>query len=366
MDNKCLLLEDGTKLKYLQKKYNYFLNQTILIYGVRNSGKTTLIDEIMYLCRNHIVFPFVISQTTETGAFAGKVPINCIKNDITKEWIEQFLIKQRGRAKIYNEVNKLKNLKSLFDKIKSDHCSNLERTINDGAERCIDNIKNNPKLNFPKKKERINAAEKIRTEKLFELYRNNIRSHRLQLEKISSTLNKIEKLCLVYLDFKPHVMMIFDDCASDIKKWCSESTTIQKIFYNGRHYYITMIITTQDDKKVDPGLRKNSTVSIFTDQQTANGNIERGANNYTKYQKKRAELCIKEIFRDTGMGENHKKLVYLQTNSEDPFFYALADTYDDFTIGCPGVWKLDEKIEEAKGGENNNDESSFFDQYFNF
>jgi hypothetical protein len=55
-------------------------------------------------------------------------------------------------------------------------------------------------------------------------------------------------------------------------------------------------------------------------------------------------------------------MVYAQTNAEDPFFYMISDIYDDFKIGCPALWKLDEMIEEAKSNPED-DQYSFFNRY---
>ena len=53
MDDKSLCLSDKTKLKWLPKNHKDYLNRTTIIYGRTNSGKSTIIDDIMYLCKDY-------------------------------------------------------------------------------------------------------------------------------------------------------------------------------------------------------------------------------------------------------------------------------------------------------------------------
>lgn len=60
------------------------------------------------------------------------------------------------------------------------------------------------------------------------------------------------------------MMLIFDDCAAKIKSFVKTSDTLKEIFYNGRHWYFSLVLTAQDDKEIETELRKNTAVSIFT------------------------------------------------------------------------------------------------------
>ena len=183
---------------------------------------------------------------------------------------------------------------------------------------------------------------------------------------MSDNLTEEELCCVNYLDFKPHVLLIFDDCASIFKKWVKESTVIKEMFYNGRHYYITIIITAQDDKEIVSELRKNAIINIFTTHQSAQANFTRSANAYPKHERERADLCIKKIFKQDSQKKNFKKLVYVQNNDDDPFYYTIADLYGNFRVGCPALWKLDEKINESKPSINHSDGAGqFFAKYYN-
>ncbi len=364
MNNKDLYLEDGTTLKWFNRTYENFLNKTTLIYGRTQSGKSTIVLEIMHMLKDHISIPFIVSQSNAAD-FIGKIPKNCIKPSITKEWLEEFLLAQKGRASLYNKANDMRTLKSLFDKIKTAQADNMENMLIKMADKYIYNIESNPKLDYSAKREQVKAIQEMQVKKLVELYKTNIRTYKHVLDGMVDKLSRDEICCLNYLDFVPNALLVFDDCASVFKKWVKESTVIKEIFYAGRWAYITFIITSQDDKEIESELRKNAIVSFFTTSQAAIANFTRASNAYPKHEKLRADLCARRIFKgsDTVKTKNFKKMVYVQ-NREDPFMYIIADICDDFRMGCPAVWALDEKIEETKSGNNNEELQGFFSRYY--
>lgn len=365
MSNKELFLDDGTPLKWFPKGQNHFFNQTTIIYGRRMSGKSTIVKEIMYMLRHLISIVFIISQSSVSNTdFVGKVPSMCIKSDVDKDWMEKFLESQKGRAKLYNRANDVKILKSLFDKVKTVQDEETERLILSSADKYVYNIENNPRIDFASKKEQITEIQTVQVKKLVDLYKSNIRTNKHILDSMISNLSLDEICCLNYLDFQPHALLIFDDCASVFKKWSKESTVMKEIFYNGRWYYITIIITAQDDKEIDAELRKNAMVSFFTSHQAATSNFAKAANAYPKHEKIKSEKCIKKIFGSGDNKKNFKKLVYVQ-NAQDPFMYTIAELYEDFRIGAPSLWLLDQKIEESKRNNGNDEVHGFLKKYHN-
>lgn len=364
--DKELTLENNSTIKWLKKSYKNYLQQTTVIYGRTRSGKSTIIEEIMYLCRNHIATPFVICQSAisaESSSFSGKIPKNCIKSDVSPEWLESFMITQKGRTAIYNIANDMIVLKSTFDKIKTINEERIENEIKIKTTRFIQSIEKNTNVDYDAKKEKVAEVQNIQKEKLIDLYKSKIRLNKNKLES-NKNLSKEEKCCVNYLDFNPNAMIIFDDCASSFKKWVKASTEIKELFFNGRHYYTSLVITAQDDKEIDSGLRKNAMVSIFTTAQAASANFSRASNSYTKHEKIRSELCIKRVFKpsENSSVKNHKKLVYLQNDDSDPFLYTIADKYDsNFRLGSPSLWALDNKMNENS---NSNSTNPFFNKHF--
>ena len=69
-----------------------------------------------------------------------------------------------------------------------------------------------------------------------------------------------EKFCVKFLYFNPSLLLILDDCASQVDKW-GKDNTINKLFFEGRWMWITSIYTMQDDKKLATGIRKKASGS---------------------------------------------------------------------------------------------------------
>jgi hypothetical protein len=364
MSNKRLALEDGTYINWFAKEPTRYFNRTTLLFGRTDSGKTTIIDEIMKMVEKQIAVVFVICQssvTVESSDYYGKVPSFAIKNNVSTEWLEEFMDRQKGIATLYRVANNIKTLQDVFNYIKTTESSDLENICIRKAQKYIDSINQNNSLDFAQKKGKITSINTTKEKYLKNLYKKYIRENKVYLER-KPGLSQNEKCCINYLDLNPNAMIIYDDCASLFKKWCRDSPTIKEVFYNGRHSYITQVISTQDDKEIDSALRKNALVSIFTTSQAATSNFGRASNGYTKAEKKRAEICSKRIFSeaDSKGAKNYKKLVYSQKDS-DPFMYMIADLYDNIKVGCDAVWDMDKKITEATANSNSN--NSFFNTF---
>ena len=140
------------------------------------------------------------------------------------------------------------------------------------------------------------------------------------------------------------------------------TTAIKEIFYEGRQYFITTIITTQDDKEIDSELRKNSMINIFTTAQTATAAFERSSNSYPKHVKDRSKYCIEAIFKqEPGKPQHYQKLVYIQ-NLTDPFRYTIADLYDEFRMCSDSIWEFENRL-SSKDKDDSLENNPFFTKY---
>lgn len=360
MTDKSITLADNTKIKWFKKNYLNYLNKTTIIYGRTNSGKSTIIEEIMYLCKDYIPTVFVIAPTNSSNnAYTNKIPEQFIKKEIDVEWLDKLLNRQKHSANAYIQSNKIELLKQIFDKISDITLENIEKSIIKKAHESIIYIDESDMEFIHKKRQRIQLLSE-RDAMLRKLYKNCIRMHKVDLEN-NSSLTKTEKCVLSFLDFNPNILLILDDCASKFKKLYKQSSAIKEIFYEGRHYFFTTIISSQDDKEIDSELRKNTSVSIFTTAQSATSNFERTSNGYPKHERLRAKLCIDAIFsQDENSVPNFQKLVYIQ-GSGDPFLYTIANIYDEFRMCSEPLWEYSNKIKERN--EKKADKNPLFDIY---
>jgi hypothetical protein len=346
-DDKSLFLSDRTKLKWMPKSYKHYLNKTTIVYGRTGSGKSVVIEEIMKLCQAYVPSIFVVAPTNSSNnAYTNKVPIQFIKKELDVAWLEKLLERQKNSANAYNNANNLDILKSLFNSISDETSQELELSIISKARNAVIYIESS-NISFANKKNQKAQINIERDNILRKLYKTTIRFNKVELEQ-RKDLDKLEWGAIEYLDFNPNVILILDDCASKFKKMYKKSSAIKEIFYEGRHYFFTTIISSQDDKEIDSELRKNTSVSVFTTAQSATSNFERTSNGYPKHERLRSKTCIEGVFKqDENDITHYQKLVYLQ-GAPDPFKYTIADIYDDFRMGSDPMWLLSNKIMERK------------------
>lgn len=348
-DDRSLCLSDRTKLKWLPKTHKHYLNKTTIIYGRTNSGKSTIIEEIMMLCKEYVPTVFVIAPTNSSNnAYTDKIPPQFILKELDIEWLDKLLIRQKNSAGAFINANKIDVLKNLFDKCADTTIRDVEASILNKADASIIFI-DESSMEFAQKKNQKAQVLEERDAMLRKLYKTTIRYNKIKMEQ-DDTLNVQEKAALVFLDFNPNIMLILDDCASTFKKLYKKSTAIKEIFYEGRHYFFTTIISSQDDKEIDSELRKNTTISIFTTAQAATSNFERPSNGYAKHERIRAKYCIETVFKQDENDLKHfQKLVYVQ-NESDPFRYTIADIYDEFRMGSAPLWEYADKLGKKRDG----------------
>lgn len=337
-DDKHLLLDDGSKLAWLPKQKEFYLNRTTLIFGPPETGKTTLCDEILRLCRDSIPVVFAIAPTNAAnGTYTGRIPDSCIRPDLKIDWFNRFITRQKNLAAVYKNSNNPDILRPIVHRIASAGEQKMIDAVLNHAAACLRMLEKSD-WTFSKKKAQQDQIIRMRDNIILKTYKNIIRANRAQL--LMSDLTTLERGAVEYVNLNPNALIIFDDCAANFKKWCKQTQAFKEMFYNIRWLNLTLIITTQDDKEIDSELRKTSMVQFFTHQQIACANFERGSNFYSKDVRAHAQRCIKAVFdQPKGEPKHHRKLVYIRGNTE-PFRYTIADIYDNFQFGSGALWKL--------------------------
>ena len=240
-------------------------------------------------------------------------------------------------------VNNKDRLRRLFLKVSNMKLRETEATVVASAQDLIHRTENDESLDFIQRKKDISDVKKSRDEYLTTLYKHVIRVNRRRLIKMH--LSDEEMFVVKYLDFNPNILIVFDDCGAVFTKKMQKNKTVQKVFFQGRHSYITTIFVFQDDINLESSLRKNAFMNIFTTQQCAQAYFERSSNNFSKDERKTATKIINTILSPARKKE-HRKLVYMR-DAENPFFYTVAGLYDTFKFGCPALWKYCNKLRVA-------------------
>ena len=147
---------------------------------------------------------------------------------------------------------------------------------------------------------------------------------------------------------KRHVLLIMDDCGYDSRK-IFKSNVIKNLFYNGRHMFVTLIVTLQYIMDMPSNFRTNIDVCISLRE-----NI--GANRqrlWSYFFGQFPTLAAFNMAMDATTG-NYGALVCannltLSTDISDSVFWFRAPAeVPRARLGNPALWRLDERCYECK------------------
>lgn len=333
------LLQDDAGLSTIRLTLHDLLRRSTVLYGDSNSGKSTIIYEMFHILRRHIPIFIVISPTAASnGDFNDRVPTPLIFKAPTKELLKGIYERQEAATVFFNKANNIETLESLYKKISSGKINNIIRSIKGKFKIAIQHEMHRLRGNDSLIEARVEELKETYNETLINTYRVAIRERKGELEK--RNLNSAERHCLKYLDFNPNLGLILDDCAAQIKAW-GKDETIGKVFYQGRHNFITSIYTFQHDKLLDTAFRQNAFVSIFTTAKSTRAFFSRASNNFDKDEIKKVTRYIKSVFIPS---KTYQKFVYLK-ESKKPYNKYQASTYKKFMVCFPYIQKYCELIE---------------------
>ena len=338
---------EGGKIFYINKTPEMYKDKIILLYGETGSGKSTILMEILHLLKDKVSMPFVFSPTNFANHdFDGIVPPDHIYNYVDVKKLEDIWDMQEDRSVKYRQAKDLEILKSLFDRISTSHEKKQAEQIIYITRHALDELKYNNKIGINvQKMEKLNI-EKQRNKSISRLFKKTIKKSRSRLE--SMDLDDDEIIALNFLDFNPHIILVFDDCMSSSKDW-GKQEVIKKLFFTGRKYFITQIYTLQDDHGIPPDLRKNGMFSIFTSSNLAGIFFDTTSNGITTHDKKEAKKIINVVFKEThGQPDHYRKLVFDKTKA-NKFMCIIADLYEDFKVGSSYIWKFADKLPRKDG-----------------
>jgi hypothetical protein len=332
------------KVKFLEKNAKYYLNRSTILFGASNSGKSTILIEMLYLLRDHVPNIFVFAPTAEANnAFDGIVPAPLIYKTVEIDILKNIYKRQQAATKIYNTVNKLTELRKLFEKVADYKSVEAAKLAYNNANSIIQRKQSDPSIDFVERRSAVSEVKEVRDNYLTKLYKSVIRCNKKRLRNMG--LPEQYRYIIKYLDFNPNCVVVLDDCGAILKKFQKEEV-VKKIIFQGRHNNINLILTLQDDLNLDSSIKKNAFVNVFTTSRCAAAYFERGSNSFSKKEKEMSDKIITHIFTPT-VKRDFKKLVYLRDDI-NPFRYTIADLYDNFRFGSPSLWEMCDKISGEK------------------
>lgn len=339
------------KLPFIDANPINFFKRTTILYGPSETGKTFVLKWIMNILKDLIPNVFVICPTAEDNeAYDGVVPQKAIRTKISVKFLKDLFDRQQASTRMYNRANRMPVLQSLFHKANDLSAINTANRIKKLCLLGIDRI-NKSQLNYAQKSEQIGAIEKRRDTEIIKLYKRTIETWTEQLRRLD--LTEDERYTLKYLRFNPSLLLIMDDCLSQIKIW-GKDPVVAKIFYDGRHKWITSVYTMQNDIGLLPGIRGNTFNNIFTDANVASRFFANKENAFTPEMKKKAQRIVEELFKENSNGaDNHKKFVYSRLDKVAKFRYIIADKPKPFRFGNPTFWRFMDSFADENGDDEN-------------
>lgn len=347
-EDKTIYTSQGDSIPYLSKDVNNYLDRTTILLGPSSSGKTTIIDEILYLTKDYIPNYLVVVPKTSDIPYRKKLPARCIREDLSKSKLEAIWERQKNLTACYNIANDINILEGLFKKSPDRESVVMLQAIKRKAEESMRTIDASPNLDYAQKKSQRTSIEELHIKKTKAIYKASIKRNTHILERMELTTH--EKTALEYLDVNPRFMIIIDDSSDKFEMWMkywkkTEMNPFNSIFFRGRWNFITLVMALHEDKILDRQLMKNSRVTIFTNSQTFVTSIEKKSNGYSASEKKLAmRICDKVFPNDTVGGvKNFQKVCYVREDPQ-PFKYTIANLYPDFTLGGDGLRSLVNKM----------------------
>jgi shikimate kinase len=346
------------------------LEKNIVLYGITGSGKTTILLDLMYTLRHHVSTCIVFSGS-ETGNdnFKGIVPTPMIhtkpyfnadtggkskKTDTLAQinnTLKTILDRQEVSTQVYKNANNQDNLYSLLMKVDS-HYKNKAlikiSTLKHKRNKIIDRIKHSSELTNEDKTNQIKQCSETFEEITRRIVKATIKQDFDRLMTMTKKLDEQERYALQYIDHDPHLLVIYDDMADILRRYGPKCEFMTAMFYRGRHFKITSIITCQNHNDLPSQMRQNAHLSIFAAPANANGFfITNEANSIDERTKEIVKALIPKIFGSKGTPFQYRKMIYIQ-NHIHPIQYFTAKEHDKFRVGSDEYWDFCKRIALTK------------------
>ncbi len=316
-----------------------FVDKVSMFYGDTGTGKSVMMRHVLACLKQHIEQIIVISPTdAQNHTYSdGTVPIPFIHEVITETLLSDIWERQSAFVNVYKKANDPATLLKLFNRIPNIMSTKvcIAEVINrlDAFKKDMEDSGEAPHLITNK----INEKTDICHQFIRNIYRTVIDRNRAKLE--SMNLSENERWTLKYINFNPSLLLIFDDCTDQLKKFRSNQI-LQKLFYQGRWSKITCLIACHTDKALDPELKKNARINVFTDTSSATSYFARQSNFFDPILKSEATRAITSAFTSS---EPHQKLIWVK--AEKMFYRATAKVHKNLSFGSPIIREFAEKVQ---------------------
>ena len=326
-------LASGERLPLLPSTPELYINRSHVIYGPSGSGKTVIIKGLMRILQPHIEQIVVFSPSEPSNrSYEGYVDPPLIHFQIGSgqprsgrgrgrassagalEFLEKIWHRQEAATSVAKRANDPEALARLFHRIpdgeRVEALARIEE-LNRRRHHTRERVKREAAGGACD--ERIREVDEKFRSILTLIYKKYITPHYETL--FAKTHDDDERHCLMYLQFNPRMLIVFDDSGAELKP-LNKKEILRKLFYQSRHASLTVIMALQDDTDLDANLRKNAYISFFTAATTATANFTRTANQFSKAHRATAEEAGLAVFATHG-----NKLAFIRDDPTKQHFY---------------------------------------------
>lgn len=334
-----LVTETGHKVAGLQPTATMFMDKTIVAYGPSGTGKTVIVKNIMRILSGHIDQILLIAPTEPSNrSYAGFIdqplihyrlhlPDPSDKKDNEMKgglrFLQAILKRQEMMAAIYTRANNPDVLAHLYSRLpRADRAEGLQyiEGINSKRTRILEQVRKQYAAEPGRCEDKVKEVNDKFKKMLVLIYKKYIAPRYADLYA-RGDLSEDERYSLCYLHFNPRLLLIFDDCAAQLKPYFNKDV-FRLLFYQNRHSFITVIVCCQDDTDMPANLRKNAFISFFTEQIVCLSNFERTTNKFPKTTKTYVNEIVNDVFASLT-----RKLAYIREDSKRIHFYYIDFPY---------------------------------------
>jgi hypothetical protein len=368
--------------KYTMDEYKFvgkqIVDTSMVLMGQSGSGKTVIIHNVLKALHGISEQIVVFSPTADSNkAYEGFVPRPLIHTDLSTKRVkgkgntgllqilDDVVQRQKAFTDVYRTVNKLENLQALYQKYTDKACGRVIKQLSICRSRTRQSIESTYADNNSKRVKLLKEVDERFNNLLSEVFKKAIKIKGKEIKKDLSKLTDMDRLVFANVDFNPRLVIVFDDCAAELKPHFSHEI-FRVLLYQGRHYFVTSIFTCQSDTDMPVNLRQNAFITILTSPVSAYGYFRKDTNKMaSKSDRQDTKIpildCIDEIFRIS-----YRKLVYVRDDSIrncSGFFFLQCDIVEPFMFTSDSITEICRRA-EGDASEWNSD-NPFYNKFRN-
>jgi hypothetical protein len=342
--------------KEIKLSPEYFLNKNTLIYGETGTGKSVIIKDILFQLTKHVEQCIVFSaMEDQNGTYKGIVPSVAIHQKIDHEILKEIWTRQEACATVYNKANDPAIIERLFNKFADNNVIALLKRAEIAKGVKLREIELDP--NPGNREKQRKALGKTVTKFIHCIHKNHIckcvpKMTKTQYDGFIRTLTPEERFAMQYMTLNPAIAVIVDDCTDQLQSHRQENY-LRKIFYAGRHIYITAVMGCHTDKATDPEMKKGVHNIIFTSKKSVCEYTGRKSASLQKTDIVSHIDACNAIFPDANPENSieseklYQKMLVI--NKTGVIYRFTATEHENFEFGSLVFRRFCEKLKRSKG-----------------